>query len=78
MLTEPRVHGLCACGQSTITAVLDGQRVTVERPPAPDGRLHLRLDLTPITAVDRGPTIDLTDPFDDGTRWHPHTCEATR
>ena len=27
-----------------------------------------------VTAVDRGPAIDLTDPHDDGTRYTLHTC----
>lgn len=71
----PTVHGLCFCCDHPIfSALLDGRRVVVDRPPTAGGRLFVRFDLATVTAVDRGPAIDLTDPQDDGTRYTLHTC----
>lgn len=74
---KQRVHGLCACGVSTFTAVLDGVRVLVERPPVAGGTLHVRFDLDQVTAVARGAVVDLTDPSDTGQRWSLHDCGAS-
>lgn len=72
---EPQIGGVCVdCNTTVFTALLDGVRVTLDRPPSPSGDVFVRFDLDPIVAVARGPVVDLTDPFDDGTRYLIHDC----
>jgi hypothetical protein len=68
------VHGLChVCSTNVFTVLVGGQRTVLDRPPSPAGDVFVRFDADPIVGVIRT-AIDLTDPFDDGTRYVIHQC----
>lgn len=58
-----------------VVAEATGSRMPIDAEPAAGGNLRLRAGDPPTVAV-VGPTIDLLDPDDDGTRYLSHfaTC----